>query len=102
MTRKNFYIVVVIIVAMFVLGVFVGYNNNGGTLDSLVVDSAFAQSLAGADVPRWVYKVVIVRDSVIEEREKEFNQLGSEGWELVTTYGDAHYFKRPLRVTSRR
>jgi len=101
MTRKHFY-VVVIIVAMFALGVFVGYNNNGGALDSLVVDSAFAQS-GGVSVTRWEYKVVGYDGSgFLDEREKEFNQIGSEGWELVTVYGTAHYFKRPLRVVSRR
>ena len=101
MTRKNFCIVATV-VAVFALGMFVGYNNNGRSVDSLVVDSAFAQS-GGVSVTRWEYKVVGYDGSgFLDEREKEFNQIGSEGWELVTVYGTAHYFKRPLRVVSRR
>ena len=93
MTRKHFYIVA-IIVAVFALGVFVGYNNNGGTVDSLVVDSAVAQTPRDNVVATWEYKVLI------NERIAEFNRLGSEGWELVTATAsidrnNAYYFKRP-------
>ena len=68
-----------------------GNNNVGG------LDSAFAQT-RGATIVQWEYKFIDLSRNV----ESEFNQLGSEGWELVQTTvlaGDwtGHYFKRPKR-----
>lgn len=41
---------------------------------------------------KWEYLRVILGLQPIEE----LNGLGVEGWELVTTYDDYFYFKRPL------
>jgi hypothetical protein len=73
-------------------------NNNDGGLDSLVVDSAFAQS-GGEIVTRWEYKIVKFYGGG-EDTEQQFNQLGLEGWELVSYVSTGNYyvcFKRPKR-----
>lgn len=47
----------------------------------------------------WEYKALIVRDQQGDELEKLMNQLGAEGWELVSTWDNhSHFwFKRPRR-----
>ena len=75
-------------------------NNNGGNLDTQVMDSAFAQT-RGATGVQWEYKVVMPPTSRdIAERERDFNRLGLEGWELVGSVSSGNYevcFKRPKR-----
>ena len=75
-------------------------NNNSGGLDSLAVNSAFAQT-GGATVTRWEYKVIWAPGSS-DAITTDFNRLGLEGWELVCCtangYGDGVLlFKRPKR-----
>jgi len=46
---------------------------------------------------KWEYKIVILKGGSYEAREKTLNQLGVEGWELVTIYdASIAYLKRPL------
>ena len=79
-------------------------SNNGGGVDSLVMDSAFAQP-AGATAGRWEYKATFLSltgrgDEYVASLEKALNQFGSEGWELVSipdSPNGIHYFKRPKR-----
>ena len=90
---KNKFLASVVVVALVAIVFIVSNSNNGG-------DSAFAQP-AGAAVTTWEYRIVATGFGRIGGQEREFNQLGSEGWELVSVAGDSMgavvVFKRPSR-----
>lgn len=57
-----------------------------------------ADSTQAAVRTRWEYKIWSegVRARFSDDRlERELNELGTEGWELCGTSGDARIFKRP-------
>lgn len=60
---------------------------------------------------KWEYRIVVIDhdenmavtavDSLPPLKEDSFegilNSFGKEGWELVSTSGNIHYFKRPIQ-----
>ena len=53
-----------------------------------------AQQKAVPNVVKWEYKMAFNGSVPVIVTEKALNELGKDGWELVTV-SDAGYFKRP-------
>ncbi|MGI6366972.1 MAG: hypothetical protein ACOX2L_01205 [Anaerolineae bacterium] len=45
---------------------------------------------------RWEYQVVSIVAGA-DATARKLNELGQEGWELVTVWTALYYFKRPLK-----
>ncbi len=61
-----------------------------------------APEKAKEDVRKWEYNIVFDRGRMHRVTVEEFNELGDQGWELVSVIGDPvatgqinFYFKRP-------
>ena len=51
---------------------------------------------------KWQYKMAYVRFDTKIRTVATLNELGQEGWELVTVQGDYGIFKRPIREPNSR
>jgi hypothetical protein len=96
---KKFFIVAAVI-SMLAIPILVGYSNNSGAVDSAPTPNPVRR----APATQWEYKVVRfdirsqhTRGEVMAHTEAQLNQLGLEGWELVSCSGvnNEHYLKRP-------